>query len=145
MQIYFDDARIGCDGQLVQARIAWRYFAFDDDGQAKILGGGFNARDEVEIILGGRHGRHENMETSMARFNAEGGADNPWRTFLLARAAGRVVVRGQGRPFDWKGSRPVELLRSESRAMTGRHRFGAATEKMLAGLFPLGTKRKLVW
>ena len=51
MQVDLDDAGIGRDGELVQARIARRRFALDDDRRAHFGDGGFDAGDQIEIIF----------------------------------------------------------------------------------------------
>ncbi len=43
VEVYFDYAGVGCNGELVQARVARRRFAFNDDRQAQGPDGGFDA------------------------------------------------------------------------------------------------------
>ena len=51
MHVHLDDAGVGRDRELVQARIVRRRFAFDDDRHAQFGDGGFDAGDEIEIIF----------------------------------------------------------------------------------------------
>src|ERR1017187_4002887 len=62
MHVHFDHARVGRDGELVQARIARRRLAFDDDRRAHFGDDGFDAGDEIEIIFRVLNRRHENMQ-----------------------------------------------------------------------------------
>ena len=74
MDVDLEHAGIGRDADHVEARIVRRGVAFDVDGQAEVLRGGFRGRDEFEIILDVLGRRHEDAEPPVAGLDAERGA-----------------------------------------------------------------------
>ena len=85
VHVDLDDAGIGRDGELVQARIARRRFAFDDDRRAHFGDDGFDAGDQIEIILRRLNRRHEKMQPSIARLDAQCRANDPRRALARRR------------------------------------------------------------
>ena len=88
MDVDLDDAGIGRDAEIQQARIAaGRRVAFDEHRLAEFLGGVLDRGDEVEIILGAFGRRHEDEEMAVARLEGHGGAHD---------AGGRRADAGPG-------------------------------------------------
>ena len=115
VHVHLDHAGVGRDAEFVQARIFRRRFAFDDDGQTGFVRGRFDARDEIQIIFHPFDGRHENVQPSIARLDAERGANNPRRGFARRGTAVRIF----------------ELLRALARPVAGRNRRGTAIHYLL--------------
>ena len=90
LEINLNDTRIGGDLNVIEAGIVRGRVALDDDRRLQVRGGGFDGSDEFEIIFHRRHGRHENVQPALARFNADRGAHNPPRGFAPLRRAGRI-------------------------------------------------------
>ena len=70
VHVDLDDTRIGRDAEFIDARIARRRFAFDDDGQTGFVRGRFDAGNEIQIIFRPLHRRHENVQAPVARLDA---------------------------------------------------------------------------
>jgi hypothetical protein len=96
VEIDLDDAGVRGDLDDAETRVLGRRFAFDDDGEEAGGGGGFDDADEFEVIRRVRERRHEDVETSFAGFDAEGGADDV-RCGLLRERCGIGEERGEGR------------------------------------------------
>src|SRR6266542_4795711 len=85
MNIDLDNPRVGSDAKKLEARIARRFVAFEQDRLVHCFGGGFDGSDELEIIFQGVDRRHEDIENAVSRLNAHGRARDPRSTFMAAR------------------------------------------------------------
>ena len=93
LQVDLDDARIGRDLQVVQARIRlWRR-ALDEHGHSQSPGSFLDLRDEVEVGLGRRDRRHEYVETPFSRLDTERRLDHAGGRYAALR-----LLHGDRRP-----------------------------------------------
>ncbi|MEY3459378.1 MAG: hypothetical protein RL215_2535 [Planctomycetota bacterium] len=76
LDIDFDDARIRGYFQEADAGILRREVAFEDNGELKLFCSVFDGGNEVEVIFECADGGHEHVESSVAWFDAEGGAND---------------------------------------------------------------------
>ncbi len=137
MDVDLDHAGIGGDGDRVEARVARRGIALDDDGKAGLDRRLLDRGDEIEIILERRHGRHEDIEVAAARLDAERRAHDPFgraprlelflaqrrhRGLALARL-GAALMLGRLRALARRQRRPLrEGVRLDHvRIVLGRH------------------------
>lgn len=95
VHVDLDDAGIGGDLEDVQARVVGRWRALKQDGQLQRGGDLLDGGDQVEEVLGGGDRRQEEVESAAARFDAEGGAQQPGRGFLRFRWALCVCLVGR--------------------------------------------------
>jgi hypothetical protein len=75
MEVGFDDAGVGCELEDVEAVVVGWGVALDDDWSLESGGSGFDGGDAVEVVLEEGQRRHEDMQATVARFDAEGGAE----------------------------------------------------------------------
>src|SRR5262245_16525181 len=145
MKIHLDDTGVWRDLDVVQPMIRWRRFAFDDHRHAQFSYRGFNSGDEIEIILGGCNRRHEHMEPTVARLNAQCGANNPRRALLRAGSSVRILITAR-----WRLATLLlfffcaEYLGALACAETRRQRSVAASEKLLPRKFGSNPIRKFL-
>ena len=74
MHVHLDHSGIRRDLDRIEAMVAWRGFALDDDRETLNPRSLLNGRHKVEILFGGLRRRHEKMETTMPGLDAESGA-----------------------------------------------------------------------
>src|SRR5947199_326018 len=87
MQVHFNDAGIGCDFEDVEPRVMRRRVALNQHGKLELRRGVFDGGNELEVLLERRDRWHEDVQFSIARFDAQSGAHDPggrfaglWRT-----------------------------------------------------------------
>src|SRR6266511_71714 len=85
INIDLDDPRVGSDAKKLEARVARRLIAFEQDRLVHCFGGGFDGGDELEIIFQGVDWRHEDIENAASRLNAHRRTGDPPRAFMAAR------------------------------------------------------------
>src|SRR5262245_30162927 len=51
MQVGFYDAWIGCDMNVLQASVGWRWVAFEDDRRVKICRGSLDRGDKCKVLV----------------------------------------------------------------------------------------------
>src|SRR5262245_31311931 len=89
MEVDLDDTWIGRDGERVQTRIDRRLFALEDHRHAQLCCGAFDCRQQIEVVLCTLDGRHEDMQTSVSRLDAQRRANDAG----IGDAALRGLVR----------------------------------------------------
>ncbi len=85
MNVDFDHTRIGGDPESLQARVARRLIAFDDDGMRKGTGGRFHGCHQLQIVLEPFRRRHEHIQHAVPRFRAHRCSGDPRGRLLLVR------------------------------------------------------------
>ena len=93
-----DDARIGGDLELFDSRIVGRRVAFEHDRHSQRRRRRFNRRGELEVVLGRRHRRQEDVEHAVADLGAERRSHDGRRRLGARRHAVVSRARRLGRP-----------------------------------------------
>ena len=97
LDVHLDDAGVGRDAEVRQARIGRRLVALDDQADAERLGARFDRGDEFEIVVETVARRHEDVEHAVACLRRHGGAHDPGgRLPGLRRPFGGVFAGGGG-------------------------------------------------
>jgi hypothetical protein len=81
MKVHLDHAGVRSHLEHMDARVMFRRSALDDHRHCEFRGRLLDACDEIEKILGFLHRREEDMDASVARLQAQGGAGDPRRGF----------------------------------------------------------------
>ena len=113
LNVHFQHARVGRQLEVLQAVIVRRRIAFQDDRHLQFGGGLLDRGDQTQIILEPLDRRHENVQPSLARFDAQRRADQSPRR--LARASDTGPPAGQAPDI------PASPARSTIPAPLDRH------------------------
>ncbi len=87
LDVDLDDAGIGGDAELDEARIARRLVTFEDDRRAELLGRGLDGGGEFDVVFQRASRRHENVQDAVARLRRHGRARDPAGGLLALRPA----------------------------------------------------------
>jgi hypothetical protein len=113
VDVDFDDARVGRDGQHLQARVARRWVAFQHDGDALGGGGGLDGGQQFQVVFQLLERRHEDIHhpaglahglglgavgaARVTHLHHQGGAGDPVGGFTARGAAAGGFQRADAR------------------------------------------------
>ena len=132
LDVDLDDARIRGHAEVHEPRIARRLIALDHDRLLQRLGRRFHGAHEFQIVLEFAHGRHEDVEHTVAGL----------RTHRGARETRGRLLRGRRFRGDQRGaSRSARLQLATDLGMTGEcrqytRRIGRMDERIVAARGP---------
>ena len=94
LYVHLDHSRIRGDEKVWQPGIVWRRIALEQHAQAEGLGRGFNGGNQIQVFLDRLQRRHEDVQDSAARLDAQRGTDDAGGRFASSRSgAGAVLDR----------------------------------------------------
>jgi hypothetical protein len=99
MDVDFDDAGVGRDFDVFEARVVGGEIAFEDDRGFQGGGAGFEGGEQIDEVFGGGEGREEDVQASVADFDAQGGVGDVGAADGFGNGGGgkmRVLQRGGG-------------------------------------------------
>ena len=87
LDVDLDDARVGSDAEIGQARVGGRLVTFEENRRFQRFGGRLNGGNEFEIVVKGIGRRHENVEHALACLHRNRRARDVGRRLLALRWA----------------------------------------------------------
>ena len=98
MHVDFNHPRIGRQRNVLQAIVVRRQVAFDHHRRPQFLRGGLDGREQFQVGFQAIERRQEDVQAALARFHAQGGANNG------IEAAAEALLPRRRNP--WRGRRP---------------------------------------